>query len=60
MQQQQSGQLAFVTCTLIALKCHSGFNVEFGFVSEVIKGNSYHNNKLSCMKKEYSMLPTGS
>ena len=35
-------QLAFVTCSFIALKCqcHSGFNVEFDFVSEVITENS--------------------
>eukprot|EP00956_Cyclotella_meneghiniana_P007441 scaffold10123_cov24-Cyclotella_meneghiniana.AAC.2 len=34
-------QLAFVTCLVIALKIHSGFNVETNFVSNVITKNSY-------------------
>jgi hypothetical protein len=34
-------QLAFVTCLVIALKVHSGFNVESEFVSNVVCKNMY-------------------
>ena len=43
-------QLAFVTCLVIALKIHSGFNVETDFVSNVITKNSYDAEELDEME----------
>eukprot|EP00956_Cyclotella_meneghiniana_P025933 scaffold55148_cov49-Cyclotella_meneghiniana.AAC.2 len=43
-------QLAFVTCLVIALKIHSGFNVETNFVSNVITKNSYDAEEINDME----------
>eukprot|EP00956_Cyclotella_meneghiniana_P001737 scaffold1909_cov51-Cyclotella_meneghiniana.AAC.4 len=43
-------QLAFVTCLVIALKIHSGFNVETVFVSNVITKNSYDAEEIDDME----------
>ena len=39
-------QLAFVSCLVIALKVHSGFNVESDFVSNVVCSNMYDKEEI--------------
>jgi hypothetical protein len=39
-------QLAFVACLVIALKFHSGFNVETDFISNEVCGNMYDSNEI--------------
>eukprot|EP00956_Cyclotella_meneghiniana_P024992 scaffold51154_cov58-Cyclotella_meneghiniana.AAC.6 len=46
----QECQLAFVASLIIALKYHSGFKVEYGFVSKVVTGDAYDEEELSCME----------
>eukprot|EP00956_Cyclotella_meneghiniana_P026030 scaffold55490_cov61-Cyclotella_meneghiniana.AAC.10 len=48
----QECQLAFVTSLVIALKCHSGFKVEYDFVSKVVTGDAYDEEELSYMEME--------
>lgn len=43
-------QLAFVACLVIALKIHSGFNVESDFVSNVICSNDYDAQQINEME----------
>jgi hypothetical protein len=43
-------QLAFVACLVIALKVHSGFNVEIDFVSNVVCGKMYDANEIIAME----------
>eukprot|EP00956_Cyclotella_meneghiniana_P003478 scaffold4229_cov38-Cyclotella_meneghiniana.AAC.7 len=45
-------QLAFVTCLVIALKIHPGFNVESDFVAEVITNNAYDAKEINDMELE--------
>ena len=45
-------QLAFVSCLVIALKIHSGFNVESDFVSNVITRDLYEAEELDDMELE--------
>jgi hypothetical protein len=46
------GQLAFVTCLVIALKVHYGFNVESDFVSNVICRDMYRADEINGMEIE--------
>ena len=45
-------QLAFITSVVIALKIHSGFNVESDFVSNVITRNAYDAEEINDMELE--------
>ncbi|KAL7481786.1 hypothetical protein ACHAW6_007509 [Cyclotella cf. meneghiniana] len=45
-------QLAFVACLVIALKVHSGFNVEADFVSSVVCSNMYEAEEIIEMEKQ--------
>jgi len=45
-------QLAFVTSLVIAIKCQSGFEVEFDFVSEIVAKGVYDAEELSYMEME--------
>ena len=45
-------QLAFVSSLVIALKIHSGFNVESDFVSEVVTRNAYNADEINSMELE--------
>ncbi|KAL7518268.1 hypothetical protein ACHAWX_003115 [Stephanocyclus meneghinianus] len=45
-------QLAFVACLVIALKVHSGFNVESDFVSSVVCSNMYEAEEIIEMEKQ--------
>ena len=48
----QECQLAFVASLVIAIKCHSGFKVEYDFVSELVAQGFYNEEELSCMEME--------
>eukprot|EP00956_Cyclotella_meneghiniana_P024983 scaffold51153_cov51-Cyclotella_meneghiniana.AAC.1 len=48
----QECQLAFVTSLVIAIKCRSGFKVEYDFVSKVVTGDAYDEEELSYMEIE--------
>ena len=43
-------QLAFVACLVIALKAHSGLNVECDFVSNVVCRNTYDSEEIMSME----------
>ena len=45
-------QLAFVTCLVIALKIHSGFNVNSDFVANEITRDSYDAEEINAMELE--------
>lgn len=45
-------QLAYVACLFIALKVHSGFDVEADFVSNVVCRNEYDANEIIAMEME--------
>ncbi|KAL3803391.1 hypothetical protein HJC23_009355 [Cyclotella cryptica] len=45
-------QLAFVACLVIALKVHSGLNVELDFVSRVICNDMYDTEEIIMMERE--------
>jgi hypothetical protein len=45
-------QLAFVACLVIALKAHSGFNVEVDFISDVVCDGSYKVEEIIGMENE--------
>jgi hypothetical protein len=47
-----TAQLAFVACLMIALKVHSGFNVESDFVSNVICNDMYGTDEINAMEIE--------
>ncbi|KAL7504967.1 hypothetical protein ACHAXN_002521 [Cyclotella atomus] len=45
-------QLAFIACLVVALKIHSGFNVETDFVSSVVCSNEYSPKEICDMEME--------